>query len=162
MLIFILNVHSYINAQNDYKDSVILLSGKEKYTCKPYGNNNRIIVRNVRNILFNEKMLIPKGVQQLNIDSDPAREKIKFILSEVLPQTNKVNSSVHSYVLIIFWIKDTGQILELDFRIAKDSPIKPSNLAEIEQRIKNEVVFSFTDDTWKGTNFIRFGLTFPL
>lgn len=161
MLILFLNVNSYINAQNYYNDTIIF-SGKEKYICKPYGNNNRVTINNVNNRLTNERMIYPKGLQQYNIDSDLAKKKIKSIISEVMVNATKSKPAGNDYVLLMFWINDSGQVKELNFSMFKYTSFNPCYLPEVEQRIKNEVVFSFTDNTWKGANFIRFGLTFYL
>ncbi|NWJ50612.1 MAG: hypothetical protein HXX14_07085 [Bacteroidetes bacterium] len=153
-----------VNAQDYYKKNKIL-SGKEVYEREKLPDGKWFILRNVKNKLFHEKMIIPNNNMEYCLSmidfNDLTRKKIETILKETISAEDKEKMKTSRTLLLIeFFINDSGKVLELDFDLNKNNAFKPQYLSIIEQRIKNEIVFSFKSDQLKGSNYIRFNLVF--
>lgn len=158
IIVFCVN---YVNAQNYYKKDKVS-SGKEIYNCILLGSGQRIYLTNTKNRFFNRKMIIPNGVESLSsINVELPRKKMGTIFNEIISAADREKlKSKKEIISIEFLISDSGEVQELNFDITKNSSINPLYLSRIEQRVKKEVVFTFSSNELKGANFIRFSLTF--
>lgn len=150
-----------VNAQ-DYHENKIS-SGKYIYNCKSPGEGKWISLKNSKNKLFQKKMIIPNKEDFLSVIdiNDLTRKKIETIFKETISAEDKEKMKVSKdLILVTFFISDSGRILELNFDLHKNTALKPQYLSRIEQKIKDEIVFSFLSDQLKGSNFISFSMVF--
>lgn len=163
ILILVFCANHYINAQSYYNKNKIS-SNKETYECTPTKMMNAVVLINVKNKLDKEKQVIPGNPEDYMSylsENDGIRNKIKVILGEIIdPSDREKIHNAGNYIIMNFWINDSGRILEMGFSFMNNSLLKPQYLSKIEERIKKEIVFSFSSNRLKGANFIFFASGF--
>lgn len=143
-------------AQVVYNDSTIQV-GKLTYTVSS-ANSKWAMISNSSNYLQTTSSGIP-GLVAENVLSyintgESEKNKLRSLLETALGR--RYDLLLKEKVIPKYLINGNGEILEISFVVNKSSNVTPSDLAIIENTLKEKYTFDITNDRLKNINYVPF------
>lgn len=153
ILILTIVVSCQTSFAQEFKNEKVI-AGATTFLCENSGNS--IKLKNEKNVLWKTAQYLPSTATDLSVGSIEKNDEERSKIMKDVFSHDRIIELKNEVLAITFFIDDTGKVLETSFTLQLTTKLRAEEIATLENKLKEKLVFSFRSNELKGANYIMF------